>query len=91
MRFMMIVATALLCPALSLGEEPPFTDGLVAHYGFEEDWGQAINESTSTVSLGAAADCTVTGALRGATGILAGAYLFDGIDDYLDCGDSLSQ
>ncbi|UCG59075.1 MAG: PASTA domain-containing protein, partial [Phycisphaerales bacterium] len=62
--------------------QPPVT-GLVAHYKLDETSG-----TTAVDSSGNGIDGTLMGepTWQPAGGILDGALLFDGVDDYVDCG-----
>lgn len=63
---------------------------LKAYYQFDEVSGDLINQSTSAVTLGSAADGTVT-ATQNVAGLIDRAYSFDGVADKVLLGSSLSQ
>lgn len=66
--------------------------GLKAYWKFNEASGVIINQSASAVDLGAAADGTVTGmTYNQASGPFNYSGLFDGVDDKVVIGSSLSQ
>jgi len=65
--------------------------GLKAYYKFDEASGNIINLSQSAVDLGSAADGTVTGATYGVPGIQGAGLDYDGINDLVELGTSLSQ
>lgn len=64
---------------------------LKAYYKFNESSGALVNLSESAADLGTAADGTVTGATRDVAGVLGTGYSFDGVDDHVELGTSLSQ
>ena len=62
-------------------QSPPDTD-LVLHYTFDADDGSNVLDHSSYAHTG-----TVYGATWTAGGMLGGAYLFDGTNDYIDAGN----
>ena len=63
--------------------EDTFTRGLVAYYSFDEGSGTTAYNAADT---GTVNDGTITGA-KYTTGKKGGALQFDGVDDYVDCGN----
>ncbi len=57
-------------------------DGLVLHYTFDDYDGTAVADESGMGNTG-----TVHGAAFVSNGVMGGAYLFDGVDDYIHCGD----
>ena len=65
--------------------EKDITKGLVAHWGFDEGSGSIIGDSSVYGNNG-----TIYGAIW-TTGVIGGALEFDGIDDFVQIPDNLSN
>ncbi len=59
-------------------------DGLIAHWSFDEGTGNVLHDAS-----GGGHDGTIHGATW-STGISGSALTFDGLDDYVDCGNDAS-
>jgi len=59
----------------------PSLDGLIAHWKLDEGEGTVAHDCHSDY------DCSFAGDPQWATGHVGGALVFDGADDYLDCGN----
>ncbi len=66
-------------------EDPDITNGLVAHWAFDEESGDIVEDSSDYGNNG-----TVYGATR-TTGMINGALDFDGIDDFVQIPDNKSH
>ena len=60
-------------------------DGLILHYSFNQDEGGVVSDASGYDN-----DATIQGATHTAQGIDAGAYEFDGANDYMQLTDSAS-
>jgi len=63
----------------------PEPTGLVAHYTFDEGSGTRVGDSSGYGNHG-----TVHGDPQWVAGVIGGAMAFDGVGDYVDCGNDAS-
>jgi len=68
-----------------LAGAPDLDEGLVLHYTFDDFDGVAVADESGTGNTG-----TVYGASFVSNGVMGGAYAFDGVNDYINCGSDAS-
>jgi hypothetical protein len=81
-RALPFVVLPLFLAAMAVAD---VTNGLVLHYTFDDYDGSNVVDESGTGNRG-----TVHGATFTLDGAIAGAYAFDGVDDYIDCGGDAS-